>query len=125
MEDTRRIWPTKPTKQDSHGLTETEVASTGLAHVCTKSPCICAMALSYHCGFEETSNSGSGCVSNSFACSWDSSFYWVALYILDMRASALYYGILFFPVWLSSLEGLFFSEEEMKEWICERKSWEE
>lgn len=36
IEDTRRTWPTKSPEQGS-GLTETEVASTGPACVCTRS----------------------------------------------------------------------------------------
>ena len=36
MEDTRRTWPTKSTKQDSHGLTETEAKKHRPAWVCTR-----------------------------------------------------------------------------------------
>lgn len=52
------------------------------------------------------------------------SSYWVTLFNLNMRAFALCYCILFSPVWLSSLGGLFFSEEETDgELIWERKTW--
>lgn len=37
MEDSKRTCPTESTKQGSHGLTETEVASPGLAWVCPRS----------------------------------------------------------------------------------------
>lgn len=35
--DSKGTWPTKSTKQGSHGLTETEVISMGPACVCTRS----------------------------------------------------------------------------------------
>lgn len=44
-------------------------------------------------GFMWDSHSGSGCVSDSFACSWDSAFYWVALSNLDTRAFALSHSL--------------------------------
>lgn len=34
---TRRVWPTKPAKQGSHRLTETQVANLGPAWGCTRS----------------------------------------------------------------------------------------
>lgn len=40
-EDRRRTWTTKSTKQGSHGLTETKVASTRPAWICTRSSCVC------------------------------------------------------------------------------------
>lgn len=49
-------------------------------------------------------------VSLTLACSWDSSFYWVALANLHIRSFVLSYCILFCCVWLLSLGGLFFSE---------------
>lgn len=37
MKDMRRTWPTKLSKQGSYGLTESEMASTGLVWVCIRS----------------------------------------------------------------------------------------
>jgi hypothetical protein len=61
MEGTRRTWPTESTKQGSHGLLETEVASTVPTRVCTRSSMHMLYSLAW-C-FYGTSNSGSGAVS--------------------------------------------------------------
>ena len=67
-----------------------------------------------------TTNSGDGCVSDSFSCSWDSLF--SSYLFLDVRVYVLSYCILFCPVGLESLGGLFFTEEEMEEeWIWWRE----
>lgn len=69
--------------------------------------------------FSGAPNSGSRCIYLAFACSEDSSFYWVVLPSLSLRVSALSYCTLFCPVWLSSFgDLLFFSKEETEgEWI--------
>lgn len=73
-------------------------------------------------GFVWDSNNGSGCDSDSFACSWDSAFYWVALSNLDMRAFALSYSLSFVLLSCSVLEACtVFAEETGNGFGGERK----
>lgn len=51
------------------------------------------------------------------------SFYYVAVFCLNMGVFALFYCIFFFcSIWLLSFEDMLFSEEEMEgEWIWKRR----
>lgn len=72
--------------------------------------------------FCETSNSGSVCISDSFASSWDLFLHWMALSRLSVKAIDFNYCILFCPVWLLSFGGLLLSGEPMKGvWIWGRR----
>lgn len=84
VQDTKRTWLTKPIKHGSQELTETLEVTMEPTWVynrsCTYTHC-CLVRGS--CG---THKNGSWGVSESFACSWNSSpSYWVALPSLDIR----------------------------------------
>lgn len=68
-EVTRRTQPTESAQWGSYGLFTTEEPSMGPARIYSR-PSACMLCLLTWC-FGGTYNSGSRCVSDSFACSWD------------------------------------------------------
>jgi len=99
-------------KQGSYGLTEIEVASRESLHGSAPGPCCVLCLLVWY--FCESPKSANGCVSDSFACSWYSS-YLIALSSLYVRTFVLFYSILFCCIWLFPLGGLLFSEGKPRE----------
>ena len=69
-EVTRRTQPTESAQWGSYGLFTTEEPSMGPARIYSR-PSACMLWLLTWC-FGGTYNSGSRCVSDSFACCWDS-----------------------------------------------------
>lgn len=67
MEDTKKTWPMELTKRGSHGLTETEMASTGPSWIYTRSSVYIVWLLTWCSG--RIPNSGGMHSSDSFACS--------------------------------------------------------
>lgn len=116
MEDSRRTWPTEPTKQSSHGLTETEAVSRSPAWVCTRfSACMSWLLALCSCGVP---SSGVRRISDFFAWIWYSFSYCVVLSILKVRAFALSYCILLCLVGCCGLlESCSFLKGTEREWI--------
>lgn len=105
IKETRRTWPTHSTRQGSYGQAENEAASTGPSWVCIR-PSVPMLELFpwWLCG---TLNSGSRCMSDCFACSWDyfptnapscpaSIFCLVLPYLVLSCLTASHGGLLFF-----------------------------
>lgn len=99
MEVTRRVWPTESSKQSSCGLTETQGASTCSAWVCPSSSAHMLWLLAWCWCFCETPNSWSGCVFNSFACSWDF-FFSILLGCLVQIGYEGFHFVLFYPIFV-------------------------
>lgn len=103
MEDTRRIWPNKPTNQGSYGLTEIKKQTRGMhAWDCKRSSVYIVVDVSWV--FCVTPTVGVG-MFLTLACSLNSfSSYCVALSGFDMRAFRLSSCLLVFLVFSSFLE---------------------
>lgn len=86
MEDAKRKWPIKSTKQCSYGVTETEVASMGPAWVCTRfSPYVLWLLACSSVGLLTVAEGVSlnFCLSlGLFSSCWVVLFYWVVLFHL-------------------------------------------
>lgn len=140
IQDTR-IWPSKTTKQGTHGLTETEMTSMEPARVCTRSSMQCGVFVGLLTGYKCISFSPfeSGFLSHS--CPGTVSVDQTASQVLGLRGCTTLPGCVsdscacfwhsfpltglprfsFCPVQLSSIGSLVFSEEETDgEWIWER-----
>lgn len=109
MEDNRRIWSIKSTKQSSHELKKTERARLGPSRVCTKSSVYTLLqSASWFCG---SPNNGCGYICVSFAALEIVFFLLHCLAQLWYEGAALSYCILICPVWPTSPGVLLFSED--------------
>lgn len=107
MEDTRKTRPTKSTKQVSYRLIVTEAISMETARFCSSSPA--------HYVIVDSVGLLIVCMSLTLAWSWEC---FLPLYLPCPTSIwglfTLSYCILFSPVWLLFLGGLFFSEGKQR-----------
>lgn len=122
IEDSRRTCPDTSTKQDSHVLTETKMASRYPAWVCTRSS-VCISWLLARC-FVGLLTVEMTISLTSFVCSWNS------FPSIGLPCSALIWGLFtclilscLVHVWLLSLDCLFIYEEKIEgKWACGYKA---